>query len=908
MTIETIKFSQMIDGGNIANDDKVPGLLNGGNVLFNNPWTFLPPGSTADRPTPSPTINYRLRFNTDVQLYEYYDAILGAWTQLQESLFTVGPFVIYQADASIPDGQNLGALSNGILKQTVTTGSATLAIALNGTDYYGPGFTGYYEAPAGIKDINGNIVLNFNGVSNAVNYLESQNAPASSSPSLNAKGSDSNISMVLMPKGDAGVAVFTSSVGSTPLQIYSGTSHQHVNNFMFANTANTVNVTFQDTSGTVAYLSDVAATVTSAQGTQNQVLVNGTFGTPETGAVILTLPQNIGTTNSPTFNDLTLTGGLIKDTNGNNVFGMGATASAVNYLQTVNSATGVAVQLEPVGTDTNIQLTILSKNAGPIIFGSTATVNQNTFFTGSGYQHLTVFSYPSSAATRNVSWQDASGTVAFLTDIPSVTPSAMTSANDTNVTLTLSGTPATSLLQPTTLTMGWTGILSSARGGTGVNNGTNTLTLGGNLTTSGAFSSTFTMTGATSVTFPTSGTLATTSQLPTGAALTEVNDTNVTLTLGGSPTTALLNATSLTLGWTGTLSPTRGGTGINNGSNTLTLAGNLATSGAFASTFTMTGATSVTFPTSGTLATTSQLPTPAALTKTDDTNVTLTLGGTPATALLQATSLTLGWTGQLSVTRGGTGLSSATAYAVLCGGTTSTGAFQSIASVGTSNQLLMSNGAGALPSFKSFSTILVAPTIQKFTSGSGTYTTPTSPAPLYIRIVMVGGGAGGGGSGTTPGTPTAGGNTTFGTTLLVGNGGAAGSQAAGGTASLGSGPVGIAVAGEDGGSSPQVALASGTRGANSFFGGGGTDGQANNNGGAAKTNTGSGGGGAGGTATLAASFGGAAGGYVDAIITSPSATYSYAVGAAGTGASAGTGGAAGGNGAAGIIVVYEFYQ
>ena len=35
----------------------------------------------------------------------------------------------------------------------------------------------------------------------------------------------------------------------------------------------------------------------------------------------------------------------------------------------------------------------------------------------------------------------------------------------------------------------------------------------------------------------------------------------------------------------------------------------------------------------------------AALTKTDDSNVTLTLGGTPATALLQATSITVGWTG-----------------------------------------------------------------------------------------------------------------------------------------------------------------------------------------------------------------------------------------------------------------------
>lgn len=48
-----------------------------------------------------------------------------------------------------------------------------------------------------------------------------------------------------------------------------------------------------------------------------------------------------------------------------------------------------------------------------------------------------------------------------------------------------------------------------------------------------------------------------------GAALTKTDDTNVTLTLAGGPTTALLNATSLTLGWTGTLAIARGGTGGN---------------------------------------------------------------------------------------------------------------------------------------------------------------------------------------------------------------------------------------------------------------------------------------------------------------------------------------------------------
>ena len=45
------------------------------------------------------------------------------------------------------------------------------------------------------------------------------------------------------------------------------------------------------------------------------------------------------------------------------------------------------------------------------------------------------------------------------------------------------------------------------------------------------------------------------------------------------------------------------------------------------------------------------------LTRTNDTNVTLTLGGAPTDALFNDISLTLGWTGQLAISRGGTGLS-----------------------------------------------------------------------------------------------------------------------------------------------------------------------------------------------------------------------------------------------------------
>jgi hypothetical protein len=55
---------------------------------------------------------------------------------------------------------------------------------------------------------------------------------------------------------------------------------------------------------------------------------------------------------------------------------------------------------------------------------------------------------------------------------------------------------------------------------------------------------------------------------------------------------------------------------------------------------------------------------PSALTKSDDTNVTLTLGGASATALLGATSITAGWTGTLAASRGGFGTSVSAATGV----------------------------------------------------------------------------------------------------------------------------------------------------------------------------------------------------------------------------------------------------
>lgn len=80
--------------------------------------------------------------------------------------------------------------------------------------------------------------------------------------------------------------------------------------------------------------------------------------------------------------------------------------------------------------------------------------------------------------------------------------------------------------------------------------------------------------------------------------------------------------------------------------------------------------------------------------------VTAVVNDTNVTGSIAGVTLTLGWTGTLSVARGGMGAGTHTAYAVLCGGTTGTGAVQSVAALGSSGDVLTSNGASALPTFQ----------------------------------------------------------------------------------------------------------------------------------------------------------------------------------------------------------------
>jgi len=166
-----------------------------------------------------------------------------------------------------------------------------------------------------------------------------------------------------------------------------------------------------------------------------------------------------------TLQDVVTNGSTYTDINGNvTTIGGGANfysnASSTNYGYVGYDA----LEFQGSGGYSHFDSTYLSVSTG-------ASVVQ----IDSSYPRL-LFIHPTLGATNiytnltknplidlNISLPATSGTLALTSNIPSVTPSALTRVNDTNITLTLGGTPATSLLQAVSLTLGWTGTLADSR-------------------------------------------------------------------------------------------------------------------------------------------------------------------------------------------------------------------------------------------------------------------------------------------------------------------------------------------------------------------------------------------------------------------------------------------------------------
>jgi hypothetical protein len=148
------------------------------------------------------------------------------------------------------------------------------------------------------------------------------------------------------------------------------------------------------------------------------------------------------------------------------------------------------------------------------------------------YLTTTYFPIPTGTISQYI---DGTGALQTFPTIPTVTPSALTKTDDTNITLTLSGTPATALLQAVGIAVGWTGTLADSRIASASN--WNSKQAGSsNLTSLSALS----YVSTSFVKMTAAGTFA----LDTNTYLTGITSLDVTTALGYTPVT---NARTLTI-------------------------------------------------------------------------------------------------------------------------------------------------------------------------------------------------------------------------------------------------------------------------------------------------------------------------------------------------------------------------
>jgi hypothetical protein len=229
-------------------------------------------------------------------------------------------------------------------------------------------------------------------------------------------------------------------------------------------------------------------------------------------------------------------GSWTRSTDADNNPGGEVTSGMFTFVEqgTVNSDCGFVLTTEdPITLGTTALTFTLFSASGTLIAGeglsksgNTLQVNTSNGVTIASDSVQLASTVSGAGLTFNSGVIDVVGTANRITVNTDSIDIASTYVGQTSIT-TL-GTIATGTWQGT--------IVGPTYGGTGVNNGTKTITLGGNFTHSGAHTLTLTTTGNTNVTLPTTGTLATlagsetlTNKTITGAVITtgSINNTPI---------------------------------------------------------------------------------------------------------------------------------------------------------------------------------------------------------------------------------------------------------------------------------------------------------------------------------------------------------------------------------------------
>ncbi len=292
-----------------------------------------------------------------------------------------------------------------------------------------------------LNDANGKPTVESSATPSAVNQVTVSNAATGTAPSLSATGTDTNISLNLVPKGSGsvqlggvpfGALATQNTVSASEMPAFTGdvstssgttTSTLATVNSVAGQCGDATHSCQVTTNAKGLVTSQTAVAISSAGGGNVSTSANLVSGNVPTATGTTTIadgaqayPQSafVGTSDTQTLthktinaanntvsnipnsalvnSNVTLNGvatalgavnnlGQLNDANGKPTVESSATPSAVNQVTVSNAAAGTAPSLSATGTDTNISLNLVPKGSGSVQLGGVpfgALATQNT--------------------------------------------------------------------------------------------------------------------------------------------------------------------------------------------------------------------------------------------------------------------------------------------------------------------------------------------------------------------------------------------------------------------------------------------------------------------------------------------------------------------------------------------------
>lgn len=464
----------------------------------------LPVGNTAQRPA---SIVGAQRYNSDTGLMEYYDGLLGMW-------------------ASIGTGSGSVTAVNGTPNRITSTGGTTPQIDID-VNYVGqPSITTLGTVVAGTW--NGatiGVLYGGTGANTFTPYSVICGGTTGSAPLQNVAG-----------VGTPGQVLTSNGAGALPSWQPTGDVASVTGTLNRIDITGTANNPIVNISTSYVGQATITTLGTIATGVWQSTDIDIPYGGTGVSAIPAYSVVCGGITNTSPIQTVSGLGtaGYVLTSNGAAAL---PTWQVTGNVASITGGTGITV----TGTSSVPIVSISATYAGQASIVTVGTITSGTWngsiltvpYGGTGVASITAYSLVCGGTTGTGNLQTVSSTGTLGQVLTSAGPGALptwTTPTTGTVSSVTGGTGITVVNSTTTpvvsisvtyagqasiTTLGtiatgmWQGtLIGSQYGGTGVNNGSNTITLGGNLTISGAFATTLTVTGATNVTLPTSGTLA----------------------------------------------------------------------------------------------------------------------------------------------------------------------------------------------------------------------------------------------------------------------------------------------------------------------------------------------------------------------------------------------------------------